>query len=848
MTTSPRCMQLPALALVAILAAPAHAADLVALSPQTWDRYIPRGKEVDGIYGDFALSNDQLIAVVAHPKRGRNANMTVRDVGGCIIDLTRRDRQSDQLSAHYPGAMLRDLKFAGIDVEAPTTYEAAELDNVFVKARSVTLRLVAAPKGNEPDIEVAYSLQDGWPFVLVTTTFANHRSAPVDAELVDAIRADRTFEQSPADPASLFWVYDKHFGQAYGVIADLHDILGANARQLQLRYRNASGKVSIRLAPGETYRLARRLIPAPNVFDVQRVAEGLRGKAILSTRLTVKDTGGRPVADAEVVLARGEKPHASGRTDHQGVLELYTGGAPGDLNVTAPGRGSKALQVPTGNPASITVELPEAAAVVAHITDEQGKAIPCKVQFIGRDGTADPDFGPDSGEHAIKNLYYSHDGRFRRDLAPGSYDVIVSHGPEYDAVFTRINTERGKETRLEAKLVRTVKTDGWISGDFHSHSSPSGDNTSSQLGRVLNLLCENVEFAPCTEHNRLSTYHPHLKHLGAERLMATCVGIELTGQPLPLNHQNAFPLIMRPNTQDNGGPTADLDPEIQIERLDLWDGASEKLVQVNHPDMGWMFGDRNGDGERDSGFSGMAGRMDVIEVHPPHQIFDAPTVKYQDKTYNNTIYNWLQLLNQGKRIPGVVNTDAHYNFHGSGWIRNYLKSPTDDPAEVRTLDMVHAAERGHVVMSTGPFLEVKLVAKGSSGAEAVPGDDPAAPGGETTLHVKVQCPNWFDVDRVQVFLNGRPAETLNFTRQSSPDRFSNATMKFDQEIPIRLERDTHVIVAAIGEKSTLGSVMGPDHAKDRPVAVSNPIFVDVDGGGFKPNMDTLGKLPVKEGR
>ena len=30
--------------------------------------------------------------------------MTVRDVGGCLIDLTRRDRQSDQLSAFYPGA------------------------------------------------------------------------------------------------------------------------------------------------------------------------------------------------------------------------------------------------------------------------------------------------------------------------------------------------------------------------------------------------------------------------------------------------------------------------------------------------------------------------------------------------------------------------------------------------------------------------------------------------------------------------------------------------------------------------------------------------------------------------
>src|SRR4029077_4027312 len=133
----------------------------------------------------------------------------------------------------------------------------------------------------------------------------------------------------------------------------------------------------------------------------------------------------------------------------------------------------------------------------------------------------------------------------------------------------------------------------------------------------------------------------HLKHLGAQGLMATCVGIELTGQPLPLNHQNAFPLVLRPNTQDGGGPTADEDPEIQIERLALWDGASEKLVQVNHPDMGWMFGDRNGDGTPDSGFAGMFGHMDVIEVHPPHSIFAEPTTKVDGKEQNNTIVNWL---------------------------------------------------------------------------------------------------------------------------------------------------------------------------------------------------------------
>src|SRR5262249_58582857 len=125
------------------------------------------------------------------------------------------------------------------------------------------------------------------------------------------------------------------------------------------------------------------------------------------------------------------RPRAWGRTDEGGSIRVATGPAAGELTVSAPGHGSKAVAITREAPESLSVELPEAASVSARITDERGGPIPCKVVFIGRDGLKDPDFGPDSGEHGIKNVYYSHDGRFRRDLEPGSYDVIVSHGPEY---------------------------------------------------------------------------------------------------------------------------------------------------------------------------------------------------------------------------------------------------------------------------------------------------------------------------------------------------------------------------------------------------------------------------------
>jgi hypothetical protein len=195
----------------------------------------------------------------------------------------------------------------------------------------------------------------------------------------------------------------------------------------------------------------------------------------------------------------------------------------------------------------------------------------------------------------------------------------------------------------------------------------------------------------------------------------------------------------------------------------------------------------------------------------------------------------------------VVNTDAHYNFHGSGPLRTFIKSPTDDPARVNTLDMVHEAEAGHLVMTTGPFMEVELRARQPSGKQrGIPGDDVIVPDGAADLRVRVQCPNWLDINRVQIFLNGRPHQALNFTRRQHAAKFSNGVVKFDQTIPLRLETDAHVIVAAIGEGLQLGPVMGPDEGQAPPVALANPIFVDVDGNGFQANKDLLDvPLPVE---
>ncbi len=208
------------------------------------------------------------------------------------------------------------------------------------------------------------------------------------------------------------------------------------------------------------------------------------------------------------------------------------------------------------------------------------------------------------------------------------------------------------------------------------------------------------------------------------------------------------------------------------------------------------------------GLRKMLGFMDVVEVHPPAGIFAGPDANNNVGDPPNRIVRWMQLINLGHRIPGVVNTDAHYNVHGSGWLRNWFESKSDDPAKIDIADMIHSAEHGHIIMSTGPFLEVVAESQHQGEEEKRgPGDDIIADKGDVELKIKVQCPNWFDIDRVQIFVNGRAVEDLNYTRGKDPERFDAGTVKFEEEIRLSLDADAHIIVGAIGEKSTLGPVM-----------------------------------------
>ena len=485
-------------ALLFLVAWPVSAAELVSLTPQTWDEYAPHGKEADCIYGDYVLRNDQLVAVIANPIAGRNANTLVWEVGGGIIDLTRVGQQSDQLTVYFPGessalphpALRLDmarrerpyaLRYAGVGARAPRLYQASDPQRVRIRAESVHFDVEAEATEDKPAITVRYTLEDGWPYVRVETVYSNPGPEPIEVELTDAVLADAfgigparghddaLFDKALDGKAALFWAYDKWFGQAYGLVCEGHEIESASdsdQRNSTLRYVTG-GHDRVRLQPSESYRLVRRIFPGANLLDVKAIANSLAGVEQTGVTFEVKDTAGNAVADADVTVAAGGEHYGQGRTGPDGTLRFELPAGEYKATVSALGRGSKALEFeakPDGNQnatdAAIrhAIRLQEPGYVMAQITDAKGRPIPCKVQFRGKDGTGDPFFGPDSGEHGIHNLYYSQNGRFRQVMPPGKYDVIISHGPEYDAIFTEIEVVRGRETPLEGTLVRSVQT------------------------------------------------------------------------------------------------------------------------------------------------------------------------------------------------------------------------------------------------------------------------------------------------------------------------------------------------------------------------------------------------------
>ncbi|MCP5540663.1 MAG: CehA/McbA family metallohydrolase [Akkermansiaceae bacterium] len=788
---------------------------------------LPRGKEADGIVGDFVIRNDRIEAVISGNLPERRANMSTfygdgGETPGCLYDLTVKGANNDQITIFTPLGQRGPVNYVRVVKDGSEDGEA------------ILETFVSAAKAGGVSRRHTYRLKDGWRGLLITSTLRNEGAKPGAIKLADGW----TQMRSKGTAANIDWADAIDPADKCGYAADWVDEDGAK--------RPAGTEVTLK--PGEEIVVARFIAVAASPAEAAGIVAARQGETG-TLKIALKDDAGKPVSTGQVKIDFGGGKIAPAYPDDAGLVTVSLPAGKYPLAIEDIGRSAAAetVEIAAGAEVSKSVALGPQSAVSFSVTDTEGVSTPCKAQFNAIDGTEPPVLGPTDRAHGAMDQYFSEKGAFRVPLPPGKYRVVVTHGPEFSHHDEIVTLAPGQEAKIAAKLERLVDTAGWVSTDYHNHSTPSGDNTCGTADRLVDLAAEQIEFAPTTEHNRLFDWEPLISDLGLAPFLKTVAGMELTGRGA---HFNCFPLKPDPRKQDGGAPVWKKDPRLNAITLRDWQNAEpDRWIHVNHPDMIENFVDRNGDGRADGGYAYFGGLLDGLETQnysaseilagAPYKLVQARGgLGRQVMPIREFI--WLQLLNQGLDVRAIAVTDSHQVFgNGVGGWRTYVKSGTDDPARIDWRELSRNSKAGRMILSTGPFLEVET----GAGVEAG-GLDRVS--GELKLKVRVQCTDWLDIDRVQVLVNGRQPAEYNYTRRKNPDLFADGVVKFDQTLTLNLSQDAHVIVVAIGENFSLAKGFGGSaQASIRPIAYNNPIYVDVDGGGFRPNGDTLGfDLPV----
>jgi hypothetical protein len=166
-----------------------------------------------------------------------------------------------------------------------------------------------------------------------------------------------------------------------------------------------------------------------------------------------------------------------------------------------------------------------------------------------------------------------------------------------------------------------------------------------------------------------------------------------------------------------------------------------------------------------------------------------------------------------------------------GLARTYVKNVPVTETDLSGL--LTALKAGAAVASTGPFLDVAV---GTTG----PGGLVAGPAATVSLRVSLTKTNWMTVNQVRVVVNGKVVQTIDpATLTVSPTDPTIFTGTFPVTMPAG--KDGWIVVEAGVPDSTTGPFQAgtPWNLTMRgiyPIAVTNPIFVDVTGGGYTPPM------------
>ncbi len=491
------------------------------------------------------------------------------------------------------------------------------------------------------------------------------------------------------------------------------------------------------------------------------------------------------------------------------------------------------IRVETDRENRLVLRDPPKGTILVKIRNSDGEYVPGKVTFIGLDPTKSPFFEPENPIETgrrwetFKNSCFPEENGLEVRLQVGNYLVCASRGPEYSMASEIVQVFQDETEELILRIDKVVKTENLISVDPHMHTIYS-DGTVDIAERIKSVVAEGLDVAIATDHNYINDYRPTLERLGLNNYLATIVGNEVTTGGVI--HYNTYPLSQRIDEPNNGA----IYPHHKTATPLFQDSRNkdpEAILQVNHPRSGTI-----------GYFNNFA--LDPESAATAHRdldlnfdVLEAMNGPYVYSSNEQSIADWLNLMNRGYYFPIVASSDSHSIDGGQpGYSRTYVYYDGGEGNALDVRSVIQAMKKGHSFATNGPILDFKI------NRTHIPGDSFTDKDGEVDIWVHVESAPWISVAEVRLIINGKRKIVFPV------DESSDSVVRFSGKITLPIEKDCYIAAEVMGNKSLFPvhqawARYGLRKNATIPYAVTNPIFIDMDGNGkFDPPLPNSIKL------
>jgi len=749
------------------------------------------GEMETGMTGDWVLENDQMRVVVEgvglRPDGGKHAGNIIDAVPQGGVDLLR------EIFAFFDPGTVRQAIYTRVEAGPGAS-------------------IVARGKDSQNDalgITTTYALSPKSTFVDIQTRVVNTGTDPVTSlQLGDGIQWGRATAYGPGLGRELAgqrpllpFLLGYGEGTSYGWVSRETDLTGM--------YGEAWSAPVIRtidLAPGDSVVYTRKLYVATSAAFVSTQAYADRNITNLGTiRLTVQGRDGRSVQGGRVEFRRPDGSPILGGEVLAAPTDWMLPAGETVLEVRHPQRGrasSVKVDVTLGKVRDVTLHLPDASTLTLKALDYNGRPSPARWTFEGVGDTPTPDFGPRYSLRGAGNYHFTPTGTSHVRVPAGRYRVTATRGPGYQAWSGEVSLFPGKETGLEARLVRLEIPPAWVEADLHVHAMPTEDAPIGLADRAAELACEGIDWFVSGDPFSRTTYATVLDTLKVAAPLHALVGEEI------INRRGRFQGFPLPVREDKPGKGALEGEALSVGAMfDGLHGEGEQvLVQVDDPRSNGYFDKYAYSAKVDTANAGFRRDFDLVEVlsgksNPQFRVL------WDD---------WMRLLSSDSPVTAVGNSDSRSLFGDEAGVpRNFValepSSETDPVAK-----FVDGLRMGRVVVSNGPFIDFTLGNVGVGGT--------LVSRGTIRGHIRVVAPSWVDVKSVRVYVNGREDASYML-------RGRDRSLRFDEDIEVTINSPSFVVVRVDGNEPMDPVVTAAgSFARPLPVAFTNPIWVKTEAG------------------